>query len=160
MSKLFEVSCAGLTLSVYEDCVSITPKGFLGFASKGMAGERKIFYKDISSVQFKPSTKLLSGFIEFYFAGHNTQKQGGGLFAGTNNDNRFTFHNKFLPDMVKINDYIQEKINNPTQTQNTTTTQSQDNNAIEQIKQLKQLLDEGIITQEEFDAKKKQLLGL
>ena len=32
--------------------------------------------------------------------------------------------------------------------------------AAEQIKQFKELLDSGIITQEEFDAKKKQLLGL
>lgn len=31
---------------------------------------------------------------------------------------------------------------------------------VEQLKSLKSLLDEGIITQEEFDAKKKQLLGL
>ncbi|MDE3314892.1 SHOCT domain-containing protein [Lacticaseibacillus zeae] len=31
---------------------------------------------------------------------------------------------------------------------------------IEQVKQFKSLLDDGIITQEEFDAKKKQLLGL
>jgi len=28
------------------------------------------------------------------------------------------------------------------------------------LKQYKQLLDDGILTQEEFDAKKKQLLGL
>ena len=32
--------------------------------------------------------------------------------------------------------------------------------AIEEIKQFKELLDTGIITQEEFDAKKKELLGL
>lgn len=31
---------------------------------------------------------------------------------------------------------------------------------VEELKQLKELLDSGIITQEEFDAKKKQLLGL
>ena len=31
---------------------------------------------------------------------------------------------------------------------------------IDQIKQLKELLDEGLITQEDFDTKKKQLLGL
>lgn len=155
MTKLYEVSCAGITLSVYEECVSLTPKGFLGLAAKGMAGERKIFYKDISSVQFRPSTKLLSGFIEFYFAGHNTQKQGGGLFAGTNNDNRFTFYNKFLPDMLKINDYIQAKINNPATDAIVAT-----NDNVAELKKYKQLLDDGVITQEDFDAKKKQLLGL
>lgn len=160
MSKLYEVSCAGLTLSVYEDCVSIAPKGFLGFAAKGMAGERKIFYKDITSVQFKPSSKLLSGFIEFYFAGHNTTKQGGGLFAGTTNDNRFTFHNKYLEDMQKINDYIQGKINQPIAVATPIAPPQNSANNLDELKQLKQLLDAGIITQEDFDAKKKQILGL
>ena len=35
-----------------------------------------------------------------------------------------------------------------------------ENNNIEDLKKLKDLLDSGVITQEEFDAKKKQLLGL
>ena len=33
-------------------------------------------------------------------------------------------------------------------------------NAIEQVRQLKELLDMGALTQEEFDTKKKELLGL
>jgi hypothetical protein len=35
-----------------------------------------------------------------------------------------------------------------------------DDNSIEQLKQLAELKDQGILTQEEFDAKKKQILGL
>lgn len=157
MSVLFEVTCAGLTLRVYEDCVSLTPSGTLGFFSKGLAGERKIFYKDISSVQFKPSTKVLSGFIEFYFAGHNTQKQGGGLFAGTTNDNRFTFYNRYLPEMLKINEYVQAQINRPSTVAVEATPEA---SAADELRKYKQLLDDGIITPEEFAAKKKQLLGL
>ena len=38
--------------------------------------------------------------------------------------------------------------------------QNESNTALQQITQLKELLDSGVITQEEFDAKKKQLLGL
>ena len=34
------------------------------------------------------------------------------------------------------------------------------NDPIEEIRKYKSLLDDGIITQEEFDAKKKQLLGI
>lgn len=33
-------------------------------------------------------------------------------------------------------------------------------NSIEQLKQLAELKDQGILTQEEFEAKKKQILGL
>ena len=32
--------------------------------------------------------------------------------------------------------------------------------AVSQLKQYKQLLDEGVITQADFDAKKKQIMGL
>lgn len=39
-------------------------------------------------------------------------------------------------------------------------TPKQETNDIEQLKNLKELLDSGILTQEEFDAKKKQILGL
>lgn len=38
--------------------------------------------------------------------------------------------------------------------------QPAENNDVEHIRQLKGLLDDGIITQDEFDAKKKQILGL
>ena len=37
---------------------------------------------------------------------------------------------------------------------------SQQTSAADEIKEFKELLDMGAITQEEFDAKKKQLLGL
>ena len=38
--------------------------------------------------------------------------------------------------------------------------ESKPTDSIEHLKRYKQLLDAGVITQEEFDAKKKQLLGL
>ena len=43
---------------------------------------------------------------------------------------------------------------------NIATTQPQEISSADEIKKYKELLDSGIITQEEFDLKKKQLLGL
>lgn len=45
-------------------------------------------------------------------------------------------------------------------TQNTGTTIVQNSDEADKLKKYKELLDSGVITQEEFDAKKKQLLGL
>lgn len=58
---------------------------------------------------------------------------------------------------------LSEKINE--RQENTITTKSESaptpqNNAMDDLIKLKNLLDAGIITQEEFNAKKKQLLGL
>ena len=131
-------------------------KEYWAFFSKGIARERKIFYKDIASIQFKDSNHLLSGFIEFYVIGHLT-KQGGGLFAGTSNENRFTFYHKFLPLMYEIKDYVQSKINS---INNQQTTVINPTSGADELRKFKQLLDEGIISQEEFDTKKKQILGL
>ena len=55
-----------------------------------------------------------------------------------------------------IMDYVSEyKIENPVTNSNNNQPSQAD-----ELKKYKDLLDSGIITQEEFDAKKKQLLGL
>ena len=48
---------------------------------------------------------------------------------------------------------MKQKTNNPSQVVTSLS-------SAEELKKFKELLDMGIITQEEFDAKKKQLLGL
>ena len=51
--------------------------------------------------------------------------------------------------MPKVEAQSQQIVNNIQETSNA-----------DELKKFKELLDSGIITQEEFDAKKKQLLGL
>lgn len=60
-------------------------------------------------------------------------------------------------EVVKLVKTIQEAINNYDNSNNSST---QSNNGINDLKKLKELADQGIITQEEFEAKKKQVLGL
>lgn len=57
-------------------------------------------------------------------------------------------------EVVKLVKTIQEAMNNF----NNSNTQT--NNGINDLKQLKELAEQGVITQEEFEAKKKQILGL
>lgn len=62
------------------------------------------------------------------------------------------------------NDGIRE-VNIPNQTLDLPTQETENaavevNGEVERLKKLKELLDAGILTQEEFDAKKKQILGL
>lgn len=70
----------------------------------------------------------------------------------------------FVPIIPPI--LLQDKVNNIVTTDNTkaTTTQKEVNGATigaaEELKRYKELLDSGVISQEEFEAKKKQLLGL
>ena len=72
----------------------------------------------------------------------------------------------FVPIIPPI--LMQDKMNNIVRTNNTQPVSRQEKETVnketfgtaEQLKEFKELLDSGVITQEEFDAKKKQLLGL
>ena len=62
-------------------------------------------------------------------------------------------------EVVKLVKTIQEAMNSY-QSKSSTTQSNNSNSGINDLKQLKELADDGIITQEEFEAKKKQILGL
>ena len=60
----------------------------------------------------------------------------------------------------EIGNVLSGKINERQQNTETAARKTSENTAMDDLLKLKSLLDSGIITQEEFDAKKKQLLGL
>ena len=69
----------------------------------------------------------------------------------------------FIKNYKEIGVVLSKKINErqeSTESHASTPAPALQANAIDELKKLKELLDAGIITQEEFDAKKKQLLGL
>ena len=60
----------------------------------------------------------------------------------------------------EVGNVLAQKINERQQKTENTTTKTSDSMAMDDLVKLKSLLDAGIISQEEFDAKKKELLGL
>ena len=60
----------------------------------------------------------------------------------------------------EIGNVLSAKINERQQNAETSAKKTSENTAMDDLLKLKSLLDSGIITQEEFNAKKKQLLGL
>lgn len=158
---IFEVnSIIGQVMYIYEDRIELTQKGAMGFLTQGLKGSKTFYYRDISSVQFK-NCGWTNGFFEFTFSGGVDRP--GGVWSGMNNDNRFIFGKptigaakRLAAEMEPINEFIQNKIR---ESKNPQQIVPQVSSADEIIK-FKNLLDQGIITQEEFEAKKKQLLGL
>lgn len=74
------------------------------------------------------------------------------------NENSFTFEGSVLNSQMKeIADYIRIKVK---ECKKQKSGQTAAVSAADELKKFKELLDSGVITQEEFDAKKKQLLGL
>ena len=66
-----------------------------------------------------------------------------------------------IKNYVEIGEVLAKKINErQVNTQAEAKPTASANNNLDDLLKLKSLLDSGVITQEEFDAKKKQLLGL
>lgn len=159
---VYEVkSPTGQILRVYEDKLELTQKGVMGALTQGLAGSKIMYYSDITSIQFK-NCGWTNGFFEFSFGGGVDRK--GGAWSGMLNDNRFTFGKptigkakELAKEMEKVNEYIQECLR---LSKTAPVQQAQSISSADEIKKYKGLLDDGIITQEEFEAKKKQLLGL
>lgn len=146
-------SSVGDGLKVYEDRIVITHSGVLNFFAMGMKGDKTIYYSDLTAVQFKKAG-WVAGHIQFSLLGG--RESVGGVFAASGDENTITINSNENEIAEKMVAYIQEKIKEARQPKVAVAATS----AADELKKFKELLDMGVITQEEFDTKKKQLLGL
>lgn len=142
-------------LRVYENKVEINKKGS-GFITGNTC--KTLAMANIISVSFTPSTMWARGFIEFTVPGG---KDSANIEQALRNENALPLaaagQNE---EAMKIKAYVEEQIMKLANNKGGTTIVQQATSPAEELKKMKELLDMGIITQEEFDAKKKQLLGL
>ena len=140
-------------LSLYEDKICIGRKGFFGLVSHGLKGNKEIYLSQIASIQFKKAGMTL-GYIQFAFVGGQEAK--GGLWQGMSDENTLTFNtkkkSKEFEDMKALIEGQIAKIKGGAV--------SRGASDMNDLKALKQLKDEGVITEEEFVQKKKQILGI
>ena len=144
----------GDILFVYEDRIVIRHKGVLNFFAMGMKGDKTVYLSDITSVQLKKVGMLTAGYLQFSLPGGNENNKG--VFGATQDENSITFGADKNDKAEEIANYLNEALRRIKTLSNTPNA----NSASDEIRKFKNLLDEGIITQEEFDIKKKQLLNL
>lgn len=155
MKKEIYIKNPGKTLiTVTEESLTINRKGIINTMNHGVKGEKTIPFKNITAIQLK-KPGMTNGYIQFTLLGGNESK--GGVFAAAADENTLMFSKKYLDDMVELKDFIesqQSKINSQNVVNNIS-----EKSVAEQIKEFKELLDLDIITQEEFDKKKLELLS-
>lgn len=153
----------GTRLEVYDDYLVIhhMQVGSLmtNIARGGTLGGKKIKFEDLTSVQFREPAGMTVGFLQFAYPGSVESK--GGVVAMINDENSVPIQPSMVPLAQEIYDFI-EKRRAEIKAANSqpSSVVVNEKSPAEQIKEFKELLDMGIISQEEFDAKKKQLLGL
>src|SRR5690606_6220961 len=129
-----------------------TSKGFMNLMTQGSKGEKSIPIKSITAIQIKPP-RLTTGYIQFAYSGASESK--GGIMDAIKDENTITFSSKKELEQAKELKALIESLQNKDSQPETSNT----NDADELIK-FKELLEAGVITEEEFEAKKKQILGI
>ena len=149
----------GTSLEVYDTYLILTfmaTGSILSNIAKGGAnGAKRINFADITSVQFKEPAGMSVGFIQFAFPGSGESKAG--VIDAINDENSIPVQPSDLVLARQIVDYIETR---RSEMRAPAVTVTQQVSVADEIKKFKELMDMGVITQEEFDAKKKQLLGL
>ena len=141
--------------------VTIKRKGLRNLANRGGLGSTKIPYWAIASVTFHKS-HLFGGKIELNTISGPQHNGGlGGLdpttaFSAYGSNTAVPFRDSKNKEMKALVDFIQEKINEAHKPQQAAASVD----TADEIAKYKKLADDGTITQEEFEAKKKQLLDL
>jgi len=154
MSEVFEFKSAGkYIITVDEYGVSIQQKGVLNAMAVGITGTKQLPFTSMTAVQFKPAG-LLSGYIQFSVIGGNEAK--GGVFQAAGDENTIMFAKKEQETADQLKQLVEGKIRDA-QLGKTSPTKNV-KSAAEQIREFKELLDMGAITNEEFEKKKAQLL--
>lgn len=95
-------------LTIYENRIEITRKGFLSFVSHGFDGTKAIFLSKITAIQYKEAGAVTNGFIQFVFSGSDESKKG--LFDATKDENTIMFNKEQQIEFEKIKNSLFEKI--------------------------------------------------
>ncbi len=147
----------GRFLRVFDDKCIITVKPGLGslLTHNATDGEKTIYFVDCVGVQFKQAGYTI-GYLQLETAASSGNNKNSNFFA----ENSFTFDINTISneDMQTVADFIKKKIDQLKKQQNASVINPL--SSADELKKYKELFDAGVLTQEEFEEKKKELLHL
>ncbi len=140
-----------------EGTLTISRPGLISKFSHGFSGEKTILFNQISAIQIKKA-RMARGYIQFVMAGTKEGKSGV-IFGDSKNENivyfASTFNNKKTNDAAEE---IKRTIEQYNLNSNKETTIVKEEDKYDKLVKLKKLLDDNVITQEEFENEKSKLL--
>jgi hypothetical protein len=138
------------------DYVTIRRQGMLAALTVGIQGDKKIYVGDISAVELREAGLVLNGFIRFSFRGG--QEALGGILARTQDENALMFTTVSNIEMLALRKAIEARM---AELRATSVTRNPGPVSVaDEIAKFATLREKGLLTADEFEAKKKQLLGL
>lgn len=150
----------GKHLDVYENKCVIKTRITIGsvITKNATDGEKTIYYKDCIGVQFREQGKVLIGYLQFETASSSMNNRHDNFW----NENTFTYDTTKVSNetMRKVANYVKQRIEEIKSESDKPTQIISQISVADELKKFKELLDLEVITQEEFDLKKKELLGM
>lgn len=148
-------------LVVYADRVVLARRGVGAFMSQGIGkGDKEIALSSLSAMQWRNAGLATLGYIVFTFMGASDRR--GGIIDAQKDENAVTFNRKQQREFEQARAMIdrqraalaQAALRPPTIQQTVTPS------AADELAKWAALRDQGVITAADFEAKKRQLLGL
>ncbi len=151
----------GKSLTVYENKCVIKTRTTLRSVVVGnfTDGEKTIYFADLTGVQFRRCSTMLLGYLQFETASTQSNRRNGNWAANYDSENSFTFEATVNDLMGEVTRFIKVQIEKIKDGKTNPIIQ-QSVSAADELAKYKKLLDVGVLTQDEFDAKKKELLNL
>jgi len=133
--------------------VTITREGFMGRTTHGRSA-KSLAAKSIGSVQYKRATSLVNGWVQFSVSGESAirERLGSKHQDLSKDENAILFRKSALADFDAVVAAIREA-------QGAFSVGAAIPDAADQIGKLAALRDSGVLTEEEFAAKKAELLS-
>lgn len=142
-------------LTVYDDHIELEQvQNFRSFMTNSFFnGDKEIYYTDMISCQYKEGSSLILGYLQFETPGQYNRNNFG-------SENSFTFESVLNEQIFNIYQYIKKRIREVKNGYSQTPNVVQSNESVlDELIKMKKLLDENIITQEEFDQFKSKCLN-
>ena len=180
---LMQIKATNGTVLVYDDKVVVKRTGIVAISTQGIKGDTVYFYNNLSGIEYrKPG--WVNGYLRFIVPGTQTYNPTAGSIGGKNgflkSMNDATKNNLKDPNTIvlrafnssipkqseQIYNFILKKINENNSksisieyVSNLNSSPSNYSGA-DEIAKYKALLDQGVISQEDFERKKQQILNM
>lgn len=132
-------------LALYSDKIIITRKGLMS------TKEKTIYLSRITGIQLKQPSRWTKGYILFTVPG-SVETRGDPIMAVLD-ENALMFDSANNDVALEIKNATEKIMSQSTRT-------ATDLSPADELRKFKQLLDEGVISEADFEQKKKQMLGL
>lgn len=155
-------------IKVFDDHIILSRDTFGGFMAQGHSGDRKLFYTDITAVDYKRPSLIANGYYKFTVPGSTDTNAKVGLFGSSHKSMKDpntiglrAFTSKVGDETDRIYKLIMDKVTEAKNKQRAaaSVTISNTPSKMDELKKLAELKEAAIITEEEFQIEKQKLLN-